>query len=134
MNKKNLTLSIALAGFLTQGIFANDSKREVEGFDLDSIEYIEEEEVIDLGFDTADYLPDGFDPYAFYFDIHSIAFIEESDLEDISVNKRIPKGFDAYADPIGIEGINYMDPNDEIIVDFNTKRFLPKGFDPFKRK
>ncbi|MGI9550699.1 MAG: hypothetical protein ACR2MT_05825 [Aurantibacter sp.] len=132
MNKKKLTLSIALGGLLIQGVFASDSKGEVEEFDLDSIEYIEEEEVIELGFDTADYLPEGFDPYAFYFDVHSITYIEESDLEDIHIKNYLPKGFDAYADPIGIEGINYVDSNDEIMVDFNTKKYLPKEFDPYK--
>jgi hypothetical protein len=134
MNKKNLILPIALGGLLIQGVFANDSKKEVEEFDPNSIEYIEEEEVIELGFDTADYLPEGFDPYAFYFDVHSVIYIEESDLNDIRIKNRLPKNFNAYADPIGIEGINYMDPNDEIILDFNTKKYLPKGFDPYKRK
>lgn len=133
MNKKKLTLSIALGALMIQGAFANNINKEVEDFDLDSIEYIEEEDVIDLGFDTADYLPEGFDPYAFYFDLNSVEFIEESDLEDIQVKSLLPKGFDAYSGPKGIEGVNYIDPNKEIVLDFNTKEYLPKGFDAFKR-
>lgn len=133
MNKKKLILSIALGAFLIQGAFASEINKEVEDFDLDSIEYIEEEEVIELGFDTADYLPEGFDAYAFYFDLDSVEFIEESDWEDIQVKNRLPKGFDAYSGPKGIEGINYIDPNKEIVLDFNTKEYLPKGFDAFKR-
>jgi len=133
MNKKKLTLSIALGGLLIQGAFANNTSKEVEDFDLDSIEYIEDEEVIELGFDTADYLPEGFDPYAFYFDVNSVEFIEESDLKGIQVKNHLPKDFDAYSNPNGIEGINYIDPNDEIVLDFNTKKYLPKGFDAYKR-
>lgn len=119
---------------MIQGALANTINKEVENFDLDSVEYIEEEEVIELGFDTADYLPEGFDPYAFYFDVNSVEFIEEFDLKDIQVKNLLPKGFDAYSDPKGIEGINYIDPNDEIVLDFNTKKYLPKGFDAYKRK
>lgn len=133
MNKKKLTLSIALGAMFIQGTVANNINKEVEDFDLDSVEYIEEDEVIELGFDTADYLPEGFDPYAFYFDVNSVEFIQESDLKDIQVKNRLPKGFDAYSNPKGIEGINYIDHNDEIILDFNTKKYLPKGFDAYKR-
>lgn len=133
MKKKNLIVSIALGASLIQGAFASDIHKEVEPFDLDSLEYIEEEEVIDLGFDTADYLPEGFDPYAFYFDLDSVEFIEESDLEDIQLKNRLPEGFDAYSDPEGIEGINYIDPFDDIVIDFNSKKYLPKGFDAYKR-
>lgn len=133
MNKKKLTLSMALGGLLIQGAFASDVHKDVEEFDLNSVEYIEEEEVIELGFDTTDYLPEGFDPYAFYFDVNSVEFIEESDLEDIRIKNRLPKNFNPYADPIGIEGINYIDPNDEIVLDFNTKEHLPKGFDAYKK-
>lgn len=133
MIKKKLTLSIALGGLIIQGAFASDIHKDVEEFDLDSVEFIEEEEIIELGFNTSDYLPENFDPYAFYFDLDSVEFIEESDVEDLRIKNRLPKGFDAYADPKGIEGINYMDPNDEISVDFNTKKYLPKGFDAYKR-
>ena len=71
MNKKKLVLSIALGGLFIQSAFAIDFNKEVEEFDLNSIEFIEEEEVIELGFDTAEYLPAGFDAYAFYFDVNS---------------------------------------------------------------
>ena len=39
---------------------------------LNEIEYVEEEPEVDLGFDTSDYLPKDFNPYASYFDLNSI--------------------------------------------------------------
>ena len=131
MNKKKLTLSIALSGLLVHGAFANNINKGVEDFDLDSIEYIEEEEVIELGFDTADYLPEGFDPYEFYFDLNWVEYIDMDNLEEIVVENHLPENFDPYADPKGIEGINYIDPNDEINLDLDTVENLPKGFDPY---
>lgn len=43
--------------------FINDCEKDSE-LDLDEIVYIEEEPEIELGFDTAEYLPMNFDPYA----------------------------------------------------------------------
>ncbi|BFP41595.1 hypothetical protein FGF1_24400 [Flavobacteriaceae bacterium GF1] len=44
---------------------------------LSSIEYIEEEEVIDLGFDVHQYLPLDFDPYkGMIYDVRDIQYIE----------------------------------------------------------
>ena len=34
---------------------------------LSEIEFVEEESVLDLGFDTTDYLPEGFNPYESFF-------------------------------------------------------------------
>ena len=64
----------------------------------------------------------GFDKSKFYF-VKNATTIHED----------LPKDFDAYSNPNGIEGINYIDPNDEIVLDFNTKKYLPKGFDAYKR-
>jgi len=133
MNKKKLIFSIALGGLLIHGAFANDFNKGAEEFDLDSVQYIEEEVKIELGFDTADYLPEDFDAYSYYFDLDWVEYIEVSDLEDIKVKNRLPKDFDAHANPKGIEGINYIDANDEIILDFNTEKYLPKGFDAYER-
>ena len=80
MNKKKLIFSIALGGLLIQSAFANDINKGAEEFDLDSVQYIEEEEKIELGFDTADYLPEDFDAHAYYFDLDWVQYIEESNL------------------------------------------------------
>jgi hypothetical protein len=41
------------------------------------VSYIAEVGDVELGFDTNQYLPKGFNPHSFYFDIHSIEYIEE---------------------------------------------------------
>jgi len=133
MNKKNLTLSIGLALVLYTGNYANDHKNKKERFDINSIEYIEEEPEIDLGFNTADYLPEDFDPYAFYFNLESINFIEDDKI-DFDSSGNLPEGFDAYAIPRYFRNIDYLDPEDEIELDFDSKKNLPENFDPYIKK
>ena len=133
MNKKKLALSMALGAFIIKGAIAGDGKKEVGELDLNSIKYIEEEQIIELGFDTADYLPEGFDPYAFYFDLDWIEYSEESELEEIQVANHLPKGFDAYTIVIGIEAVNYIDPSDEIELDFDPEKLLPEDFDRYEK-
>lgn len=100
MIKKNITLSIAMGLLFANGVFAIDPKSEKDDFIIKSIVLIEEEIEIDLGFDTADYLPEGFDPYAY---------------------------------PLHVDGINHIDENDTVELGFDTVDYLPEGFDPFAK-
>ncbi len=84
---------------------------------LASITYIEEEEELDLGFNTEDYLPRGFNPYEAYFDIHSITYIED-EIE-----------FEYYFD---IHTVDYIEENKEVELAFNTEDYLPRGFNPYE--
>lgn len=133
MNKKNVALAIIMGLSFAKGVFAADPETEKEEFDINSIAYIQEEVEIELGFDVADYLPEGFDPYKQYVDLNSIEFIEEENVLDFDTSKYLPEGFDAYANPKGIEGINYIDENDTVVLDFNTKKYLPKNFNPYTK-
>ncbi len=100
--------------------------------DLNEIVFIEEEEVVDLGFDTRDYLPEGFDANEAYVDLKNIAFIEEDKIElGFDTAMYLPEGFDAYAAPEGIAGINYMEEEEVIDLGFDTAAYLPEGFDPY---
>lgn len=130
MNKKNFTLSIAMGIALVNGTFANNPNKDVEDFDINTVEYIEEETEIDLGFDVADYLPEGFDPYKMYVDFDAITYIEE-EIEISDLSQHLPEGFDAYAFPTDVQSINYIDENDSFTVDFDTKKYLPEGFNPY---
>ncbi|WP_339715927.1 hypothetical protein [uncultured Kriegella sp.] len=132
MIKRSLTLSIVLGLFVVNGMLASNPKTEGR-FDIDSIVYIEEEPEIELGFDTSDYLPEGFDPYKFYFNIETVKYIEsdEIDLKDSQAN--LPSDFNAYAYPSDVESINYIDLNDNISLDLDTTTYLPKGFDAYAR-
>lgn len=131
MNKKNLALAIIMGLTFAKGVFAADPETEKEEFDINSITYIQEEDEIELGFDVADYLPEGFDPYEFYFDLDSVEFIEEKWSLDFDTAQYLPEGFDAYADPVGIEGINYIDENDIIELDLHTENYLPEDFNAY---
>lgn len=102
---------------------------------LDEIVYIEEESEIDLGFDTADYLPEGFDPHKQYLDLNSIEFIEEEEVADLGFDTTayLPEDFNAYAIPSDIMSIDYIEEDEDIIdLGFDTKDYLPDGFDPHK--
>lgn len=137
MIKKNVITALIFALGFSSTISATDLKVAEELFDINSIIYIEDEDKIELGFDTADYLPENFDPYKRYIDLNSILFIEEEPQMKRRIERklarRLPKGFDAYADPKGILGINYIDENDTIVIDFDTTAYLPEGFDPYKK-
>ena len=97
---------------------------------VSEIVFIEEETAIDLGFDTADYLPEGFDPYKVYFDINSVEFIDD-EAEELGFETAayLPEDFNAYANPGSLDGINYIEDED-IVLGFDTADYLPEGFDP----
>jgi len=133
MNKKNVILVLAIGVLFSKGIQAGEPKDKKGELDLSTIVYIEDEEVIDLGFDTADYLPEGFDPYKVYFDLNSVTLVEEEIKLDFDSKANLPADFDAYAYPTDIKGFNYIDANDTIELDFDSTKHLPEGFDVYKK-
>jgi hypothetical protein len=103
-----------------------------EDIKVSEIVYIEEETSIDLGFDTADYLPEGFDPYNVYFDINSVAFIDDEVTElGFDTAAYLPENFNAYANPGTLDAINYIE-EEAIDLRFDTAKYLPEGFDPYE--
>ena len=133
MNKKNVALAILLGLSFAKGVFAADPETEKKEFDINSIMYIQEEAEINLGFNVADYLPEGFDPHKIYVDLRAVQFIEKEYILDFDASKYLPKGFDAFSDPIGIEGINYIDEIDSYTLDLDTNKYLPKGFNKYTK-
>ena len=133
MNKKNVALAILLGLSFAKGVFAADPETEKKEFDINSITYIQEEAEINLGFNVADYLPEGFDPHKIYVDLRAVQFIEKEYILDFDASKYLPKGFDAFSDPIGIEGINYIDEIDSYTLDLDTNKYLPKGFNKYTK-
>lgn len=130
MNKKSITLSIVMGIALVNGAFANNPNKDLEVFDINTVEYIEEETEISLGFDVTDYLPEGFNPYKMYVDLNALEYIEE-EMEVADLSKHLPKGFDAYAYSTDVQSVNYIDENDSFTIDFDTKKHLPAGFNPY---
>jgi len=133
MSKKSFTVSMLLGLAFANGVFAADPKTEKDELVINSVTYIEDDASFKLGFNTADYLPEGFNPYEVYFDLDAIIFVEEEASIKVNSRKYLPKGFDAYAYPRDVEGFNYIDTNDDVEVDFDTAKHLPKGFNPYKK-
>ncbi len=132
MIKRNIKLSLVLGVALANGVFASNHKKDREVFDVNSIEYVEEEIEVVLNFDVADYLPEDFDPYKMYVNLDAIEFVEE-ELESSSLEKHLPINFNPYAYPQDAQSINYIDEDDEIQLNFAVKEYLPEGFNPYKK-
>lgn len=134
MNKKSIILSITAGLALANGVFASDPKTEKDERQvINSITYIDEDADFELGFDTADYLPEGFDPYEMYVDLSAVIFIEEEVVDGFVSKDYLPKGFNAYAYPTEVEAMNYIDENDNVELDMDTASNLPKGFDAYSK-
>ena len=124
MNKIKLITSIATGLLITGSVFANEPCKTKEVCLLDSIIYIEEEADFELGFETADYLPEGFDPNSFYFDLNSVEFLEEKEIDFIA-SENLPEGFNPYANPKDFRHISYIDQRKEIAPIIETLERLP---------
>lgn len=97
------------------------------------VEYLEMEETADLGFDTAQYLPDDFDPFATPTDVAGINFMEEEEAgldPDFDTSSYLPEGFDPYGVYIDLDDIVYIEEED-LELGFDTAKYLPVGFDPY---
>jgi len=131
MNKKSFILTIATGLLLANGVFASNLTTEIDESVINSINYIEDDADFELGFDTADYLPEGFDPYEIYVNLDVVVFIED-EVADVKIKRRLPANFDAYAYPTDVAAFNYIDQNDDVELDFDTHAYLPEGFDAYK--
>ena len=107
--------------------------RNAKAINLDEIRFIEKEDTVDLGFDTAEYLPEGFDPYEVYVDLDAIKYIEEDEGEELGFETTawLPEGFDPYAAPADFASISYLEPEGDLLPEFDTKTWLPEGFDAY---
>ena len=100
---------------------------------MDEIVYLEEEIEIDLGFDTADYLPVGFDPHRTNFDLNSIGYLDNELEVELGFDPKdfLPLDFNPYTDVVGLVAINFMEV-EHIDLGFDTADYLPEGFSPYK--
>lgn len=103
-----------------------------DNFDIHSIEYLEIEDEIELGFNTEDYLPEDFDPNMVYVDLKSVSYIKDTDEElEMVAKDLLPETFDAYAPPADFRNISYMEEED-LALGFDTEPYLPKRFDVYE--
>ena len=77
---------------------AKEASRSLEDLDIDKVEFIEEDQSFELGFDTAMYLPENFDPYSDGFSVSSINYIDECDDIELGFETMefLPMDFDPY--------------------------------------
>lgn len=128
MNKNNIITSIIIGLMFSGAVSANDTCKTKEVCFLNEIVYLEQEADFDLGFDTADYLPEDFDPHSFYFNLNSVAFLELDELDEIST-EYLPEDFNPYAAPSNFMDISYIDPNDLIEPVIEVRYEIPEEID-----
>ncbi len=132
MNKKSFILTIATGLLLANGVFASDLMTEKDDRVINSITYIEDDTDFELDFDTADYLPEGFDPYEIYVNLDAVLFMEDEEVDNVKTKKHLPANFNPYAYPKDVAAFNYIDQNDTIELNFDARVYLPEGFDAYK--
>ncbi|WP_373519009.1 hypothetical protein [Pricia sp.] len=137
---KNATtyLGIALLGTLLMSFSGKpDCKTNCEPLPIDDITYIEPTEDFELDFDTAQYLPEGFNAYkGMEADLTDVTFVENEEEIELGFNsaKYLPIGFDAYEGMvIELDDIEYIEEEEEVELDFNVQNYLPNNFNAYSR-
>lgn len=108
------------------------SERQVS---LEEFTYAPLENIYDLGFDTSDYLPEGFDPSQEYVNLEALKY-ESLETEADIAGADLPENFDPYAAPSDPMNISYMELEEEenlIFPEVDTANYLPMDFDPYAR-
>ena len=90
--KTILMLTFGLSVFTSYGF------NSAEDFDINTVEFIEEEQEWELGFDTAQFLPENFDPYSGIISVKAINFIDVCEEVELGFETGgyLPLGFDPY--------------------------------------
>ena len=133
MNKKNFILTIATGLILANGVFASNLTTEKDDKVISSVTYIDDDADFEPCFDTAEYLPEGFNPYEVYIDLKAVIFIEDDATEAVNTEIYLPSNFNAYAYPTDVASFNYIDEQDSVEIDFDSQPYLPKDFDAYER-
>ncbi|QBA64937.1 hypothetical protein [Muriicola soli] len=108
---------------------------ESKTLELSAIPYLEDNEELDLGFNTADYLPQNFDPYRAYFDLASVEYVNiiEEEVHDSDLSLNLPEDFNPFAFPAHFMDVSYIEEED-LSLGFDTEDYLLAGFDPYKKE
>ena len=120
-----LVFSVVALGAQTGNSPLHNSQNE-----NDKVIFIEEVKPVDLGFDTAQYLPDNFDPYGLPENIMDVSFIEEeTEVElDFDVRQYLPELFDPYKKYFDLSTIEFIEEEEVIEFDFAIQDYLPRDF------
>ncbi|MEM8999889.1 MAG: hypothetical protein AAGB24_06460 [Bacteroidota bacterium] len=97
MKYKKYISTAFLAIMLWPSLNAKKVETAVEEFDLETVVFIEDEQVIELGFDSKTYLPDGFNAYEGKFSLKAINYVENDTVElGFDTQMYLPEAFDPY--------------------------------------
>ena len=131
MKKVTTIISMLFLGTVLMASQNNtECKTECEIVQIEDIVLVEIEEEIDLGFDTAKYLPIGFDAYeGMAWNMNDIVVEEEEIDLGFDTSLYLPDGFNAYKGMVfEIDEIVVIEEEEEIILDFDVQNYLPKNF------
>ncbi|MDC6365712.1 MULTISPECIES: hypothetical protein [Flavobacteriaceae] len=98
MKQRNLIMAMLVGTMMVTITKANEKEMSLEEFDINKVEFIEDDQSLDLGFDTAEYLPENFDPYQGKFSVSAINFIDECEEIELGFETMefLPSDFDPY--------------------------------------
>lgn len=133
MKKVTIILgTVLLAASLMSFQAEQECKTKCENLQIEDITFVEVEEEFELGFDTAQYLPEGFNPYiGMGLNLDDIVIIEELEEIDLGFDtaQYLPEDFNAYEGMVfDIDEIEYIEEEEEIILDFDVQAYLPIDF------
>ena len=135
-----ISLMTATAAQLPTSIIysINDTiiKKEIKTPTFEFTEVVEEaDEAFD--FDTAAYLPIGFDPYISFEEkygiVYDVVIEEEDEVFEFNTKDYLPVGFGLDVSILNSIIEISIEEEDEAF-DFNTKKYLPKGFKATKQE
>ena len=98
MKIRNILVTVFAIGTIFAAANNKKNVAPVEHFDVNTLVFIEEEIELGLGFDTAKYLPENFDPYSGDFSVKAINYIDDCDEIELGfdTSEYLPAGFDPY--------------------------------------
>jgi len=132
-NSDNLTSECELS-LLKASLFTNNSEVMSTELDWSSIELFEIEEEVNLGFNSKDYLPDGFNP------LKGLHELDWSTIELFEIEEEVNLGFNSkdylpeHFNPLkGLHDLDWstielFEIEEEVEIDFDTNKYLPKRF------
>ncbi|MDT0606881.1 hypothetical protein [Croceitalea rosinachiae] len=76
---------------------AKAEKTTEENFNIKSVVFVEQEQEESFDFDTAEYLPEGFDPYQDNVSVNSLNYIEDDSIDlGFDTADYLPENFNPY--------------------------------------
>jgi hypothetical protein len=115
-----------------------NASKDDKPVNIDDLYVYEVEEEVYIDFDTAQFLPEGFNPLKGLGDLDWTAIelieLEEEVTIDFDTKKYLPEGFNALKGMGDLDWatIELVEIEEEVTIPFDTKQYLPEDFNPIK--